>query len=99
MKLRNRIAIVTGSAQGIGAAIVQEFLQEGAIVYGVDRLAQTKRGQGFFPIRADLTDHDALRKLVDDVVRDNSRIDILVNNAAIAYYEDLLSSSLEHWRH
>lgn len=32
------------------------------------------------------------------IVEDRGRIDILVNNAAIAFYEDLLNSSLEHWR-
>jgi NAD(P)-dependent dehydrogenase (short-subunit alcohol dehydrogenase family) len=100
MRLSNRVAIVTGSAQGIGAAIAEEFLKEGATVYGFDRREHTARGNPLFqPCTADLTDHGLLERLVGEIAERNSRIDILVNNAAVSHYEDLLSSSLEHWRH
>lgn len=98
MKLNNRVAIVTGSAQGIGAAIVQEFLNEGAFVYGFDRTQQPAREGSFRAVQVDLTNHDRLRLAVRDIVRDASSLDILVNNAGRSYYEELLSSSLEHWR-
>jgi NAD(P)-dependent dehydrogenase (short-subunit alcohol dehydrogenase family) len=53
----------------------------------------------FKALQSDVTDHYALRANVDEIVQAQGRIDILVNNAAISYYEELLSSSLEHWRH
>lgn len=46
MKLLDRVAIVTGAAQGIGAAIAEQFMKEGASVYGLDRaqhIVETER--------------------------------------------------------
>jgi len=99
MRLQNRVAIVTGSARGIGAAISVEFSKEGATVYGLDSLAKPLQSHSQFrAFQTDVTDHNALRASVEEIVRAQGRIDILVNNAAISYYEELLSSSLEHWR-
>jgi NAD(P)-dependent dehydrogenase (short-subunit alcohol dehydrogenase family) len=105
MKLKDRVAIVTGAAQGIGAAIAEQFVKEGASVYGLDRAEHitevelrfqgTGRFRGF---RVDITDQNALRRCIEQIVVQEARLDILVNNAAIVYYEDLASSTLEHWR-
>src|SRR5215471_8600968 len=106
MRLEGKIALVTGAAQGIGAAISSEFAKEGAVVYGVDRGAHVQdrctkichsAGKAF-GCQLDITNHAAFSELVSNIVEAQGRIDILVNNAAIAYYEELLSSSLEHWR-
>jgi|ERR1019366_10694269 NAD(P)-dependent dehydrogenase (short-subunit alcohol dehydrogenase family) len=100
MKLLNRVAVVTGSAQGIGAAIAEEFLKEGAVVYGIDLRDQpAQENARFHPRKVDLTDHGALEALVNDITAEQSRMDILVNNAAVSYCEDLSTSSLAHWRH
>ena len=99
MKLLDRVAVVTGSAQGIGAAIAAEFLKEGAVVYGIDLREQpAQENAGFHRRKVDLTDHGALETLVNEIAGRHSRIDILVNNAAVSFYEDLQSSTLEHWR-
>jgi NAD(P)-dependent dehydrogenase (short-subunit alcohol dehydrogenase family) len=106
MRLEGKVAIVTGAAQGIGAAIASEFVKEGAVVYGVDRGAHIETacasirqaGGEVFGCRLDLTDHNAYAELVTRIAEAQGHIDILVNNAAVAYYEDLLNSSLEHWR-
>jgi NAD(P)-dependent dehydrogenase (short-subunit alcohol dehydrogenase family) len=98
--------MVTGAAQGIGAAIAGEFAKQGAVVYAVDRSPSVKAtctqiceaGGKAFSSRLDITDHQAYSDLVSNIVQTQGRIDILVNNAAIAYYEELLNSSLEHWR-
>lgn len=91
---------MTGSARGIGAAISEQFLKEGAIVYGLDSLPQAPQLHSqFTAFQSDLTNHDAVRANVEAIVRAQGRIDILVNNPAISYYEELLSSSVEHWRH
>jgi len=106
MTLEAKVAIVTGAAQGIGAAIATEFAKEGAVVYGIDRgahieaaCASIRQGGGkAFGCRLDITDHQGYAELVTRIAGERGRIDILVNNAAIAFYEDLLNSSLEHWR-
>ena len=106
MRLAGKVAMVTGAAQGIGAAIAGEFAKQGAVVYAVDRRPSVKAtctqiceaGGKAFSSRLDITDHQAYSDLVSNIVRTQGHIDILVNNAAIAYYEELLNSSLEHWR-
>jgi NAD(P)-dependent dehydrogenase (short-subunit alcohol dehydrogenase family) len=106
MRLAGKVAIVTGAAQGIGAAIAGEFAKEGGVVYAVDRGAHVEAtcaqiceaGGKAFSGRLDITDHEAYSDLVSHVVEAQGHVDILVNNAAIAYYEDIFSSSLAHWR-
>jgi len=106
MKLEGKVALVTGAAQGIGAAIASEFAKEGAVVFGLDRSAhvdepceQIRNSVGkALGCQLDITNHAAYSELVSNIVEAEGRLDILVNNAAIAYYEELFSSSLEHWR-
>jgi NAD(P)-dependent dehydrogenase (short-subunit alcohol dehydrogenase family) len=101
MKLRDRVAIVTGAAQGIGAAIVREFVHEGAVVNAIDikpEIRDVCAGTGARPFCFDVTDFSAYEDCVNQIVGDNQRIDVLVNNAAIVDYDDILHDSLERWR-
>jgi len=102
MKLPGKVALITGAAQGIGEAIAHEFAREGAVVYAIDRSPQIEaacarireRGGKAFACRLDITDHEPYAALVESAATEQGRID----NAAFAYYEELLTSSLEHWR-
>lgn len=106
MKLPGRVALVTGAAQGIGAAIVREFLREGASVAAIDRKAEVRQafqvvGERAMKVRPyvfDITDHEAYRQCVEDVAKREGKIDILVNDAAICFYGDIFEDSLEKWR-
>lgn len=103
MKLQGRVALVTGAAQGIGAAIVREFLREGAAVAAIDRKTEVRDAfqentAKVYPYVFDITDHEAYRKCVENVVAEKHRIDILVNDAAICFYGDVFEDSLEKWR-
>ena len=85
-RLAGKIAIVTGAGQGIGQAIAAKLATEGATVVvtdvDADTAAQTAAAlPDAIARRADVTDRDAVRALVDDVVREFGRIDVLVNNA------------------
>jgi NAD(P)-dependent dehydrogenase (short-subunit alcohol dehydrogenase family) len=92
MKLKDKVAIVTGSTKGIGTAIAQEYVKEGAkvVVVGtnvergnavVDKLKEMG-GTAFFQ-RTNLSDMEDVQKLIDVTVAEYGRIDILVNNAGV----------------
>lgn len=76
-----RVALVTGSAQGIGFAIVKNLLEKGDHkVFGVDIQEQSDAIEGyeentFIPLKCDLADSDACRKLVRDI----GNVDVSVN--------------------
>lgn len=88
MKLRDKIAIVTGGAGGIGAAICRRYAEEGARVVVTDRqgIAAQKLadelGNSAFAVALDVTNSASIANLVETAVARAGGIDILVNNAA-----------------
>lgn len=91
MRLKNKVALITGGAKGIGAASVERFLEEGAKVVFADideeagrERARQLEGEGsivFLPV--DVTDEKSVIQLVEGVLRHFGTIDILINNAGI----------------
>ncbi|WP_137926615.1 3-oxoacyl-ACP reductase FabG [Cupriavidus sp. 2SB] len=92
MKLAGKVAIITGAAQGIGAATARKFAQEGAIVVLCD-LKQDAVGEVVAACREDgataigfgldVANPAAVSDMVAEVVAQFGRVDILVNNAGI----------------
>jgi 3-oxoacyl-[acyl-carrier protein] reductase len=92
MKLKGKVAVITGAAQGIGYATARKFLDEGAAVALVDLSAdalQSARsslktdGEILDTFAVDVTRRDQLDEMVGQVRGRFGRIDILVNNAGI----------------
>ena len=87
MKLKDRVAIVTGGGRGIGRAIAEAFAGEGARVVVTAAREQREIEAvaakiGGAAVLADVSSRDAVQRLVDAVLSQFGRIDILVNNAA-----------------
>lgn len=89
-KLQDKIAIITGGAAGIGKGIATAFVKEGATVVIIDLNAaqgeETLKGLQKYQadslfIQADLSAHDALKGIVEQVVERFGKLDVLVNNA------------------
>lgn len=97
----NEVVVITGAAGGIGQAICAKLIQRGMRLVLVDihaeRLAQvaTRLGEQATPFAADLTDHDALQRLMEMVEDKFGRIDILINNAAITTVEAFDTRSVQ----
>jgi NAD(P)-dependent dehydrogenase (short-subunit alcohol dehydrogenase family) len=92
MKLRGKVALITGAGSGIGRATAILFAREGAKVVVVDYNEATARetaelikksgGEAIF-IKADVSNGEEVRKMIDRAVQEYGRLDILYNNAGI----------------
>ncbi|MGC9395474.1 MAG: sorbitol-6-phosphate dehydrogenase [Anaerolineae bacterium] len=92
-KLQDKIAIVTGGAQGLGAALCERLAQEGAHVVvadlnleGAEQTAGTiaaQTGQRALAVKVDVSDEAQVAAMVDRTVAEFGRLDILVSNAGI----------------
>jgi len=102
-KLDNKIAIVTGAGQGIGAGIATKLAAEGATVVVTDINEETAKataaalGNGAIGIRTDVTDRESVDAMVDQVIGEFGRVDVLVNNAGWDKGEPFVESEPETW--
>ena len=87
-RLKDKVAIITGAAKGIGFSTAQRFAQEGAIVILADvNLESVKAAAAQIPhaqaYAMNVTDRASIQAVVDQVMQKHGRIDILINNAGI----------------
>lgn len=107
MRLKDRVAIVTGGGRGIGKAISLAFAAEGASVVvcatTLPKLEETvseirARGGKAKAIQTDVTDEAQVKRMVDQTMQEFSRIDILVNNSGIGGpTANVVDLKLEDW--
>ena len=89
MRLKGKVAIITGGARGIGAAFAEAYAREGARVCIADiddvAAAEIARviGNGAFAVHLDVTKMDSVNAMVSEAQKTAGGIDILVNNAAV----------------
>jgi short-subunit dehydrogenase len=104
---KDKIAIVTGAASGIGKALCEELASRGAKVVATDineemlqsTVASIKGAS--HPVKAqkqDVTDYEVFKKLIDDTVAREGRLDYIFNNAGIALLGEVRDTTIEHWR-
>ena len=106
MKVKDRVALVTGSGRGIGEGIVKKLAENGAKIVvndvdqeNIDRVVEEIRAAGgdAIGIKADITQKAQVQDMFKKVVDHFGRIDILVNNAGIAKDKSILKLTEEDW--
>lgn len=106
MNFEGKVVLITGAAQGIGRVVAQQFAAAGARValhYHSNREAAEKTfdsldGNSHSLHQADITNAAEANQLVEAVIRQHSRLDILVNNAAIFEAHPIAKVSYEDWQ-
>jgi len=106
MRLEGKVAIVTGSASGLGRAIAVLFAQEGAKVVGADinvaggketvAMIEEAGGESIF-CETDVTQAAACKRMVEAAVKAYGGVDILVNNAGVEIRGGVLTLTEEEW--
>lgn len=105
MKLKNKVAIVTGAGQGIGKETALALAKEGAVVvvsditekiHDVVKEIEALGSQGL-AIKADVSNNKETEEMAKKTVKKFGRIDILVNNAGIFPFKSLLEMREEDW--
>ncbi len=104
---RDQIAIVTGAGSGIGRSLSHELARRGAVVVISDVSAKrieevgaeiSTSGGKVTALSLDVTDYDAVKKMVDDTVAEHGRLDLIFNNAGIAVGGEARDVDIDDWR-
>jgi dihydroanticapsin dehydrogenase len=94
-RLKDKVAIITGGAAGIGRATAELFAEEGAKVVVADLLGSEDLEALF--VETDISNEDDCRRVCDEAVRAFGRLDILVNNAAVFVLKGL-EATVDDWQ-
>jgi NAD(P)-dependent dehydrogenase (short-subunit alcohol dehydrogenase family) len=107
MRLKDKVAMITGAAQGIGRAYSLRFAQEGAAVVLADKRVEqaeavqkeiAANGGTALAIGCDVTDEEQMNGVARHINEKLGRIDILINNAAMYFDIDLADASIDYGR-
>ncbi len=96
-----KVVLVTGASSGIGESTAYALMQKGYIVYGAARrLDKLKdlQGKGIKTILLDVTDDDSMTACVEEIVKNEGRLDILINNAGYGSFGAVEDVPLEEAR-
>lgn len=97
MQLQNKVAIVTGAASGIGRAIADDFISQGAkVVYSDVNNVDNLEAQGRY-FQADVSKSEDIKNLIDFAISEFGTLDIMVNNAGIGSLGGILEEKDENF--
>ena len=97
MRLKDKVAVVTGGAKGIGQSIATRFAKEGALVIACDmsELTYSENNVTFFKLN--VSDANACEDVFNEIVKKYGKIDILINNAGITRDALTRKMTTEQW--
>lgn len=92
-----RVIVITGATAGIGRACAEYFAVRGAHVAAIGRSAIPSFADGVTIHSANVTDQDALTRVMNEIAETHGVIDVLVNNAGVSFVGDIETGSLDEW--
>lgn len=108
MKLKDKVALITGASRGIGRATALLFAKEGAkVAVNYNRSEKEaaevvefikEGGSEAIAVKCDVSDEPHIKKMVDEVLKKFGRIDILINNAGIVFDVPFFEKTKEQWQ-
>ncbi len=108
MKLKDKVAIVTGASSGIGEAVARRLASEGArvalLARRADRLLniakelESEHGRECLVAVSDVSDAHSVKKAIELVIEKFGRLDILVNNAGVMFLGSVADAKIDDWR-
>lgn len=108
MKLKNKVALITGSSRGIGRATALLFAKEGAnIVVNYSKSEKEsnkvideikKLGSDAIRIKCDVSDEKQVKEMVEQTIKKFGKIDILVNNAGVVFDVPFKERTVDQWK-
>ena len=104
-RFAGKVVVITGAANGIGAAAARRFSSEGATVVLADyveddvmKMAATLPEDRTTAMVVDVSDPKAVEKMIEDTVRKYGKLDVMINNAGVHVVGSVLETSLDDWR-
>lgn len=107
MRLKDKVAIITGGGQGIGAGIAETLGREGALIVLADVNEETGRekanelqtaGVRSIFVHTDVSEEDQVKNLIQTAIKEFGGIDILINNAAVTTRKSAVETTYEEWQ-
>jgi len=98
MRLKDKVAIITGASSGIGKAIADMYVREGAkVIYSDIQEYPAELPEGAIFMKVDTSKKEEVQALVDRADAEFGRLDIIVNNAGVGLVGEIASMSDEIW--
>ena len=99
MRLNNKVAIVTGAGSGIGKAIADRYIKEGAkVIYSDVNEGSEALPENAFFVKCDVSDSAQVDNLIKQALEKFGKIDIMVNNAGIGSLGGILDTDDATWQ-
>ena len=90
-KIDKKIVLITGVSGQLGEAFAKLYLENGCIVYGVDIKKNKLKNKKYVFLKSDITKKKNISKILNYIIKVHKKIDILINNAAVSYFSELIN--------
>ncbi len=94
-KLNNKKILITGVSGQLGEKFAKLYLNNGCIVYGIDKNVSRLKHRNFYFIKKDLSNLLNIRSILDQIIKKEKKIDIILNNAAVSFFTKIEKRNLK----